>query len=357
MLGGDPWADAVRLHRRFAYVPGDVTLWPNLTGGEAIDLLCRLGALDPRRKQVMLERFDLDPTKKARAYSKGNRQKVALVAALASDAELLLLDEPTSGLDPLMEAVVHRVDPRGEGRGPLGAAVQPHLLRGREARRPGTIIRDGVTVETGTIAELRHLTQVQVTVVLGGGADGLAAMPGVHDLQQSTATSPSRSTTASCHAVLARSRASCPSSLVANPPSLEELFLRHYGTSSPRSTVEPDDRHRRTDRPPAAARRRPQTARGHARRHRNDGPAVLRRNRVRLVCGSSSSRLFAYVGSYYGTSRHPGGARRLRGAEQHPVDPALTGLAAAPNTLGGAVWTKIWMFVRRHARVRASRSS
>src|SRR5665811_169033 len=97
VLGGDPWADAVRLHRSIAYVPGDVTLWPNLTGGEAIDILSRLsGSLDPKRKRAMLDRFELDPTKKARAYSKGNRQKVALVAALASEAELLLLDEPVS---------------------------------------------------------------------------------------------------------------------------------------------------------------------------------------------------------------------------------------------------------------------
>ena len=106
LLGGDPWADAVALHRRLAYVPGDVNLWPNLSGGEAIDLLARLrGGLDPGRRAELLERFELDPTKKGRAYSKGNRQKVALVAALASDAELLVLDEPTSGLDPLKEAV------------------------------------------------------------------------------------------------------------------------------------------------------------------------------------------------------------------------------------------------------------
>src|ERR671920_150613 len=106
LLGGDPWADAVALHRRLAYVPGDVTLWPNLSGGEVIDLLGRLrGGLDEERRAELLARFELDPTKKGRAYSKGNRQKVALVAALAADVELLILDEPTSGLDPLMEAV------------------------------------------------------------------------------------------------------------------------------------------------------------------------------------------------------------------------------------------------------------
>ena len=118
LLGGDPWRDAAALHRRLAYVPGDVSLWPNLTGGEVVDLLGRLrGGIDPRRRADLLERFELDPTKKGRSYSKGNRQKVALVAALSSDAELLLLDEPTSGLDPLMEAVFQECIPRGQGRG------------------------------------------------------------------------------------------------------------------------------------------------------------------------------------------------------------------------------------------------
>ena len=153
VLGGDPWADAVRLHRSIAYVPGDVTLWPNLTGGEAIDILCRLsGPLDPKRKQVMLERFDLDPTKKARAYSKGNRQKVALVAALASRAELLLLDEPTSGLDPLMEAAFTESirEVKAEGRSVL---LSSHIFAEVERLADQvTIIRDGVTVESGTIA-------------------------------------------------------------------------------------------------------------------------------------------------------------------------------------------------------------
>ncbi|HEX4704424.1 MAG TPA: ABC transporter ATP-binding protein, partial [Pseudonocardiaceae bacterium] len=119
LLGGDPWRDATALHSRLAYVPGDVTLWPNLTGGEVIDLLGRLrGGLNPKRKAELLERFDLDPTKKGRGYSKGNRQKVALVAALASDVELLLFDEPTAGLDPLMEAVFREcvTDERASGR-------------------------------------------------------------------------------------------------------------------------------------------------------------------------------------------------------------------------------------------------
>ncbi|GEL93688.1 ABC transporter ATP-binding protein [Cellulomonas composti] len=230
LLGGDPWADAVRLHRRVAYVPGDVTLWPNLTGGEAIDILVRLsGPLDPKRKQAMLERFELDPTKKARTYSKGNRQKVALVAALASDAELLLLDEPTSGLDPLMEAAFTESirEVKAAGRSVL---LSSHIFAEVEKLADRvTIIRDGVTVEAGTIAELRHLTRTQVTCLLDAGADGLADLPGVHDLVvvgghvsfavDEAALAPVLSVVAGLH----------PRSLVANPPSLEELFLRHYG--------------------------------------------------------------------------------------------------------------------------------
>jgi len=230
VLGGDPWADAVRLHRSIAYVPGDVTLWPNLTGGEAIDILSRLsGSLDPKRKQAMLDRFELDPTKKARAYSKGNRQKVALVAALASEAELLLLDEPTSGLDPLMEAAFTESirEVKADGRSVL---LSSHIFAEVEKLADRvTIIRDGATVEAGTIAQLRHLTRSQVTVVLDGGADGLAALPGVHDLQALDGHITFAVDDAELPAVLAAVARLQPRSLVANPPSLEELFLRHYG--------------------------------------------------------------------------------------------------------------------------------
>jgi len=230
MLGGDPWTDAVRLHRDLAYVPGDVTLWPNLTGGEAIDILARLsGPLDPGRKQTMLDRFELDPTKKARAYSKGNRQKVALVAALASRAPLLLLDEPTSGLDPIMEAAFTESirEVKAEGRSVL---LSSHIFTEVEKLADRvTIIREGATVEAGTMAELRHLTRTQVTAVLDGGVDALAAMGGVHDL-----TSAGEHVTFAVDddhlpAVLAEIARLNPRSLVANPPSLEELFLRHYG--------------------------------------------------------------------------------------------------------------------------------
>ncbi len=230
VLGGDPWVDAVRLHRSIAYVPGDVTLWPNLTGGEAIDILARLsGPLDPARKATMLERFELDPTKKARTYSKGNRQKVALVAALASEAELLLLDEPTSGLDPLMEAAFTESirEVKAAGRSVL---LSSHIFAEVEKLADRvTIIREGVTVESGTIAELRHLTRSQLTVVLPRGADGLARVPGVHDLQTVDGHVTFAVDDAALPAVLAEVARLEPISLVANPPSLEELFLRHYG--------------------------------------------------------------------------------------------------------------------------------
>ena len=230
VLGGDPWADAVRLHRSIAYVPGDVTLWPNLTGGEAIDILCRIsGPLDPARKKTMLERFDLDPTKKARAYSKGNRQKVALVAALASTAELLLLDEPTSGLDPIMEAAFTESirEVKAEGRSVL---LSSHIFAEVEKLADRvTIIREGVTVESGTIGELRHLTRSQVTIVVDGPVDSLAALPGVHDLARQDGRVTFAVDDDQLPSVLAAVAALHPRAITANPPSLEELFLRHYG--------------------------------------------------------------------------------------------------------------------------------
>jgi ABC-2 type transport system ATP-binding protein len=230
MLGGDPWVDAVRLHRSIAYVPGDVTLWPNLTGGEAIDILCRLsGPLDPDRRRAMLERFDLDPTKKARTYSKGNRQKVALVAALASRAQLLLLDEPTSGLDPIMETAFTESirEVKAEGRSVL---LSSHIFAEVEKLADRvTIIREGATVESGTMAGLRHLTRTQVTAVLDGAADELAAVPGVHDLTTSDGHVTFTVDDDQLPTVLAAVARLRPRSLVANPPSLEELFLRHYG--------------------------------------------------------------------------------------------------------------------------------
>src|ERR687887_525048 len=184
LLGGDPWNDVTTLHHRLAYVPGDVTLWPNLSGGEVIDLLGRLrGGLNQQRRAELLERFDLDPRKKGRAYSKGNRQKVALIAALASDVELLLLDEPTSGLDPLMEAAFRQVI-REELESQRTVLLSSHILAEVEALCDRvSIIRAGRVVESGSLAELRHLTRTSITAELAGPPEGLAGLAGVHDLQ------------------------------------------------------------------------------------------------------------------------------------------------------------------------------
>lgn len=183
MLGGDPWNDAVRLHRRLAYVPGDVELWPNLTGGEVIDLLARLrGTLDRERRDELCERFDLDPTKKARTYSKGNRQKVALVSALTSDVELLLLDEPTAGLDPLMEVVFQEVigEAKDAGRTVL---LSSHILAQVEVLADRiSIVRQGRVVETGSLSDLRHMTRTTMVARTDKPADGLSRFEGVHDL-------------------------------------------------------------------------------------------------------------------------------------------------------------------------------
>jgi ABC-2 type transport system ATP-binding protein len=183
LLGGDPWHDAAALHRRLAYVPGDVSLWPNLTGGEVIDLLGRLrGGVDVRRRDELVERFELDPTKRARSYSKGNRQKVALLAALASDVELLLLDEPTSGLDPLMEAVFQDYIDDVKERGHT-VLLSSHILAEVERLCDRvSIIRGGRNVESGTLAELRHLTRTSVAAELASAAPDLGSLAGVHDL-------------------------------------------------------------------------------------------------------------------------------------------------------------------------------
>jgi ABC-2 type transport system ATP-binding protein len=234
LLDGDPWRDAVALHRRLAYVPGDVTLWPNLSGGEVIDLLGRLrGGLDQKRRTELLERFDLDPTKKGRAYSKGNRQKVALVAALASDVELLILDEPTSGLDPLMEEVFRGcvLDERQAGRTVL---LSSHVLAEVEALCDRvSIIRNGVTVESGSLAELRHLHRTSISAELAGDPDGLADLPGVHDLSIEGGRVRCEVDTAHLDAVLAVLSRAGVRGLTCQPPTLEELFLRHYDDAAP----------------------------------------------------------------------------------------------------------------------------
>ncbi|MEV4058983.1 ABC transporter ATP-binding protein [Nonomuraea dietziae] len=229
LMDGDPWRDATALHRRLAYVPGDVTLWPDLSGGETIDLLGRMrGGLDPRRRAELLERFELDPRKKGRAYSKGNRQKVALVAALSSDAELLILDEPTSGLDPLMEAVFQESiqEERSKGRTVL---LSSHILAEVEALCDRvSIIRRGRTVETGTLTELRHLTRTSITAELAGPVPQLTGSVGVHDLWTQGSRLRCQVDGDALDPLLSELVKVGVRSLVSRPPTLEEMFLRHY---------------------------------------------------------------------------------------------------------------------------------
>ena len=233
LLGGDPWTDVAQLHRRIAYVPGDVALWPNLTGGEVIDLLARLrGGLNAARRDDLLARFDLDPTKKCRAYSKGNRQKVALVAALSSDAELLLFDEPTAGLDPLMDRVFRDYvdEVRAEGRTVL---LSSHILSEVEALCDRvSIIRSGRTVESGSLAQLRHLTRTSVTATFERppSAAELAALTGVHDVVLDGSRVTLSADTDHIGAVLSALGAHGIQTLTSQPPTLEELFMRSYAS-------------------------------------------------------------------------------------------------------------------------------
>jgi ABC-2 type transport system ATP-binding protein len=233
LLGADPWRDAVDLHRRLAYVPGEVTLWPNLSGGETIDLLGKLrGGLSPARRKDLLERFDLDPTKRVRAYSKGNRQKIALIAALASDAELLMLDEPTSGLDPLMEEVFGEcvIEERRRGRTIL---LSSHILAEVEALCDRvTIIRAGRTVETGSLSELRHLTRTAVTAEVQRDPNVLADCDGVRGLHVDGHRVTFDVDTAKLDGLMSVLAGLGIRSLTAQPPTLEELFLRHYGAAA-----------------------------------------------------------------------------------------------------------------------------
>jgi ABC-2 type transport system ATP-binding protein len=238
LFGGDPWQEAATLHHRLAYVPGEVNLWPNLTGGEVIDLLGRLrGGVDERRRSDLLDRFDLDPTKKGRAYSKGNRQKVALVAALASDVELLVLDEPTSGLDPLMESVFAEcIDEFRDGGHTV--LLSSHILAEVEKLCDRvSIIRAGRCVESGTLAELRHLTRTSIRAELAGPVD-LTHLVAVHDVVVEGNRVSLEADTEHLDAVLEALVKAGVRSLTSQPPTLEELFIRHYTDQDPAEPAE-----------------------------------------------------------------------------------------------------------------------
>ncbi len=237
LLGGDPWHDVTTLHPRIAYVPGDVSLWPNLSGGEIIDLLGRLqGRQDPARRDRYLELFDLDPTKKSRTYSRGNRQKVALVAALASDAELYLLDEPTAGLDPVKEVAfrscIHEL--RDQGRTVL---LSSHILSEAEALSDRvSIIRDGRIVESGRLDELRHLTRTAVSAEVVTVPADLDRIDGVHQVVIDGHRISAQVEPHGMDALVQALGAAGIRSLRSQPPTLEELFLRHYGTDAEGAT-------------------------------------------------------------------------------------------------------------------------
>ena len=250
VLGLDPWRDVATLHRRLAYVPGDVALWPNLTGGEVIDLLGRLqGGQDAARRDRLLEIFDLDPTKKTRTYSKGNRQKVALIAALATDAELFLLDEPTSGLDPLMEDAFRGCvrEIRDQGRAVL---LSSHILSEAEALSDRvSIIRAGRVVESGPLEQLRHLTRTSVTADVASVPPGLELLPGVHDVVVADHRVSAQVEPSGLAALMQALTVAGLNGLTSRPPTLEDLFLRHYGaptgeastTAAASSKGRPDD--------------------------------------------------------------------------------------------------------------------
>jgi ABC-2 type transport system ATP-binding protein len=233
LFDADPWSEAPRLHARLAYVPGDVSLWPGLTGGQCLDLFAAgHGGVDERRRSELLERFDLDPTRRARDYSKGNRQKVALVAALATRAELLVLDEPTSGLDPLMEQAFQECvrERRTEG---VTVLLSSHLLHEVEALADRvTIIRHGRTVTTGSLADLRRHTRTSVHAVTNTDPGDLATTPGVADVSTSTvgARVDTRLTVDANHldGVIGRLHKASLHTLTVTPPSLDALFLRTY---------------------------------------------------------------------------------------------------------------------------------
>ena len=235
VFGQDPWRDAVAIHRRLAYVPGDVALWPNLSGGETVDMLLRMRGADPGagQREELLERFDLDPTKKGRAYSKGNRQKVALVAAFAADVDLLVLDEPTSGLDPLMEQVFNECVAERVQQGTT-VLLSSHILSEVERLADRvTIIREGRTVESGTLGELRHLRRSRIQATVAHVPDDLAGVTGVHDLTVDGATLTCTVDPDALPGVLRRLTDAGVTTLTSAPPTLEELFLDAYRHQGP----------------------------------------------------------------------------------------------------------------------------
>ena len=229
LLDGDPWRDSTSLHRQLAYVPGDVNFWPNLTGGEIIDFIGSLrGGLDPKRREKLIERFELNPRKKFSTYSKGNRQKVALVAALASDVDLYIFDEPTSGLDPLMESVFQDevIKLKQQGKTVL---LSSHILAEVEALCDRiTIIRKGKMVETGDLNDIRKKHRITMRISSQKPIMGLKGMAGIYDVDRSGNNTTFEIESIAMNRVL-KLLATCDiDSLISEPPNLEHLFMSHY---------------------------------------------------------------------------------------------------------------------------------
>lgn len=229
LFGKDAWKDAVEIHKRVAYVPGDVNLWPNLTGGEVIDLFVKLrGGNNRSRREELIKKFDLDPTKKCRTYSKGNRQKVALIAAFSSDADLYILDEPTSGLDPLMEQVFQEcvLDVKNKGKSVL---LSSHILSEVEklCDRVG-IIRQGQIIESGSLDELRHLTRTHILVETKQSIASLDELKGVHEIEKTDKGLSFQVDTEELDNTIKHISQFGIVKLESAPPTLEDLFIRHY---------------------------------------------------------------------------------------------------------------------------------
>jgi len=233
VFGLDAWKNAVEIHKRIAYVPGDVNLWPNLTGGEVIDLFVSLrSTFDKEKRDKLVRDFDLDPTKKCRTYSKGNRQKVALIAAFASNADLFILDEPTSGLDPLMEQVfqAYVLEQKSIGK---SVFLSSHIMSEVERLCDRvSIIRDGKLVETGTLDDLRHLTRYNMEVITLCEIEGLEQIKGIHSISRKQESVSFEVDTNEMDAVIRHISQFGVKKLESTPPSLEELFMRHYGTAT-----------------------------------------------------------------------------------------------------------------------------
>jgi len=229
VFGKDAWNDAVEIHKNIAYVPGDVNLWDNLTGGEVIDLFIKLqGTNNKKRREELIKKFDLDPTKKCGTYSKGNRQKVALIAALASDADFYILDEPTSGLDPLMEQVFQEciLELKKQKKTVL---LSSHILKEVEQLCDKiSIIRNGKIIETGTLDELRHLTRTHVQVETKKSIEGLKKFKGVYELKEDRKRFEFEVDNSELGSVISHLNKYEITNFICRPPSLEELFMSHY---------------------------------------------------------------------------------------------------------------------------------